>query len=127
MDCVVGGTYLAALGVTLSAAYLTATAAIPAGLHAGIELMMQEESREIAGTLVEKGQVDLLQTHGHLSYGDVLLADGTSLRIYDDMAVLEGKILPNSVMDGMNEGRRYSLHLRGTERIGWTVVDAQER
>lgn len=114
---------------TLALAYLGITVAVNTAmlpLQAGIEAALNQPKQEYRATLKEKKTALMLGTHGRIACGDFELQDGTEKTVCDYASVLEGKIFANKYIPGMEEGKTYDMVVKGSEGLGYTIVDLVE-
>ena len=119
------------MGVSLAAtlAYVGITVAVNAvalPFQAGIEALVNLPKQEQRMTLKEKKTGLFLGTHGRVACGDFELPDGKTITACDYGSALEGKLAANRYIPGMKEGKTYDVVLKGSEGIGYNIVDLIE-
>jgi hypothetical protein len=112
-----GGVVLMYAGITVA----VNAAVIP--VQAGFELALNQPKNVYRATLREKRIELMLGTHGKLYCGDFKTQNGNTLSVCDGPAVLEGKLFANRYIPGMSEGEEYAITVKGSEGMGYTLVD----
>ncbi len=119
----ISAAYLGLLGITVGATVALNTP--PIALQAGIEAILDQPKQEYVGRVCDSGRAELIQTHGHINYWTIELPEGITRRVYDSPRILEGKLWANSFPE-LEVGRSYIFSTIGSDRLGYTLLDAQE-
>jgi len=109
--------FLAYVGITVA----FNAAVIP--FQAGLEYVMNQPQKQYVATVRERNNVLLLGTHGILACADLQASDGSELHVCDGQSVLDGKLFPNTRMDDMVPGKKYRITVRGSDTLGYTLLD----
>lgn len=110
--------------------YISIVAALSAaeiGLRAGIEAIDNTPKQTIEARLESKGHIVLAQTKGKLLYGVFRTGDGRTMKLYDTQSILDGKLLCNSEIPHMNQGKDYRLRVRESELLGKYLVRVEKK
>jgi len=124
----------ALVGCTLGAIYIGTTIAVNTtllGFRFPVEFaqkkLFNETKKEYKATLKNTGYFKLAQTKGRLDYGDFELENGDIIRINDSARVLEGKLFENTRLPNKKEiGKTYDLKIIGSEKTGYSLLEARE-
>lgn len=124
-----GCVMVAAEAAYLVGAYLAVTVALNAlsiPLHAGLELILNQPREQYIATVTSRRLLKMGATHGVLQCANMQTNEGRRLQVCDGPSVLDGKPFANSRMGGLEVGQEYSIDIRGSDWVGYTLVDVLE-